>query len=223
MQQQLIRRLKSALRGVVTALARLLKGALHAARMVLGALLNLVAALIVLFEEWGWRPLSAALGWLARFRLVRRIETAIAGLPPYGALAVFALPAALLFPLKLVAVWLLAQGHVASATALFVAAKIASTALVARIFMLTRPALMRIAWFARAYNWFMPWKEAMFAVIRASWIWRYGRFVKGRIVRSVRALQARLKPRLEQGWRVLRRRAALIANYARARLAELSR
>ena len=103
------------------------------------AILQVIAALIVLFEEWGWRPLYELISRLARFRLWARLELWIAGLPPYGALAVFALPTSILLPLKFVAVWLLAGGHVIAASGLFIAAKIASTALIARIFMLTKP------------------------------------------------------------------------------------
>ena len=40
---------------------------------------------------------------------------------------------------------------------------------------------MRIGWFKWLYNRVMPWKEALFASIRASWAWRYGRIVKARI------------------------------------------
>ena len=175
--------------------------------------LQVLAALIVLFEEWGWKPLSDALAWLARFRIVAKLEGLVARLPPYAALLVFALPTVILFPVKLGAMWLLAQGKVATATATFVAAKIASTALVARLFMLTRPALMQIAWFARAYNWFMPWKDRLFAQIRASWVWRYGRMVKtrvrlasgrawGRYKPQVMAMAARMRERLRALWAV---------------------
>jgi hypothetical protein len=156
--------------------------------------LQVFAALIVLFEEWGWKPLSDALAWLARFRIIAKLEGLITRLPPYAALLVFALPTAILFPVKLAAMWLLAQGKVATATATFVAAKIASTALVARLFMLTRPALMQIAWFARAYTWFMPWKDRLFAQIRASWVWRYGRMVKTRVKLEMKQAWARWKP-----------------------------
>ncbi len=140
--------------------------------------LQVIAALIVLFEEWGWKPLSAALGRLARYAPIAKLEAWIASLPPYPSLLVFALPTALLLPLKFAAMWLLANGQVAAATGLFVGAKVASTALVARLFSLTQPSLMRIVWFARAYHWFVPWKDAFFATIRASWVWRYGRMVK---------------------------------------------
>ncbi|WP_072392613.1 hypothetical protein [Hyphomicrobium sp. CS1GBMeth3] len=160
--------------------------------------LQVVAALILLFEEWGWRPLVQALAYLTRFKLWQRIELFIAGLPPYGALAALALPTSLLFPLKFVAVYLLATGQVAAASLLFIGAKIASTALIARIFLLTRPALMQIGWFRTAYDIIMPWKEALFEWIRASWVWRYGRMLKTRVRIEIARAWMRLKPRLEQ-------------------------
>jgi hypothetical protein len=202
-------------------LAKLAKGMAEGVRLVLAGLrvllhlawaalrpplmmgLQILAALIVLFEEWGWKPLSDALGWLARFRLIAKFEALIASLPPYPSLLVFALPTAILFPVKIGAMWLLAKGQVVTATATFIAAKIASTALVARLFMLTKPALMRISWFARAYQWFMPWKDALFAQIRASWVWRYGRMIKTRIRLEAKQAWTRWKPRL----RVLAQRA----------------
>src|SRR5262245_47450232 len=67
-------------------------------------------ALVLVFEEWGWQPLAAALARLARFRLWARMETAIAELPPYVALGVLALPSVLILPLKLVALYLIAHG-----------------------------------------------------------------------------------------------------------------
>lgn len=185
---------------------------------VLGMALQIFAALIVLFEEWGWRPLSAALARLARYRFIARLELAIAGLPPYAALAVIALPSALLFPLKFVALWLVANGYVFGAAALFVAAKIASTALIARVFLLVKPALMQIGWFAALYGRFVPWKEALFARIRATWAWRYGRMVKtavrhetvmtwGRWRPWLEAMRVRVRERVMAGWMRLRERA----------------
>lgn len=157
---------------------------------------TVLIALVLVFEEWGWRPLAELLSLLARFRLWARLEGWVASLPPYGALAVFLLPSGLLLPLKLLALMLLAQGKALVAGALIVGAKITGTALVARIFMLTKPALMRIGWFARLYAVFMPWKEALLARVRQSWAWRYGRVVKSILKREVRSAWARAKPRL---------------------------
>jgi hypothetical protein len=165
------------------------------------AAVNVIVALVILFEEWGWRPLSAFVARLARFAPVAALERFIAGLPPYAALAVLALPTSLLLPLKFIAVWLLANGHFATATALFIGAKIASTALIAHLFLLVKPALMRIGWFARAHDVFVPWKDRLYAQIRASWIWRYGRVLKARLSAGVRAAWARFRPPLAETWR----------------------
>jgi hypothetical protein len=169
--------------------------------------LEIAAALVLIFEEWGWRPLAAFLSSLTRFRLWARLELMIAGLPPYGALLALAIPTAILFPLKFVALYLLAKGQAFAASALFVAAKIASTALIARLLILTKPALMRIAWFARAYDWLVPWQEAMFALIRASWVWRYGRMVKSRVGLAAKRAWGRWGPVLARQWARLRDRA----------------
>ena len=180
--------------------------------------LNVLAALIVLFEEWGWRPLSELLARLAKFRPWAAVEAAIAKAPPYSALCVFALPTTLLLPLKLVAMWLLAKGMVAWATALFVGAKIASTALIARIFLLTKPALMRIAWFAVAYEWFTGWKEHLFAIIRASPVWRFGRRVKAEVKRTIERALARLRPVLAAHFAAAVLRVRAWASLLKARL-----
>lgn len=172
--------------------------------------LNFVLALVLLFEEWGWRPLAAALAWLARFRLVARAEAIVARLPPYPSLLVFAAPSAILFPVKIGALWLLAGGHVLAAGALLAAAKVVSTALVARIFTLTKPALMRIGWFRRGYEWFVPWKEALFAKVRASFAWRYGRMVKSRIKQIARRASERWRPQLLVAFEAVRQRARAI-------------
>ena len=179
---------------VLWVVRELLRTAWSIARGPIIAALNVIAALIVLFEEWGWRPLSDFIARLAKYAPVAAVERWIAGLPPYAALFAIALPTTLLLPLKFVAVWLLANNHFATATLLFLGAKLASTALIARVFILTKPALMRIAWFARAYDWFVPWKDALFAQIRASWIWRYGRMVKTRIKLELGRAWARMKP-----------------------------
>lgn len=198
-----------ATRGVAQAsglMGSIVRGVWRFLKPPLAGLLNIFLALVLLFEEWGWKPLAAALAWFARFRLIARIETLIASLPPYPSLAVFALPTAILLPVKLGALWLLAGGHVLTAGALLAAAKVVSTALVARIFTLTKPALMRIGWFARAYDWFVPWKEALFARVRASFAWRYGRMVKSRAKQVLRRLRERWQPIVREAVGTLKQR-----------------
>ena len=165
-------------------------------RLVLRRALEVLFALILLFEEWGWRPLAELLARLARYPWIARVERHIAGLPPYGALAAFTAPSVLILPLKLVALYLIASGHALSAALLFIGAKIAGTAILARLFMLTQPKLMQIGWFARTYNLLMPWKDRMFVAIRASRTWRYGRIVKYRVGQAVKARWVEWRPTL---------------------------
>ncbi len=169
--------------------------------------LNVLAALILLFEEWGWRPLSSFVARLARFPFWAASERFIAALPPYGALVTLGVPSAILIPAKLVGVYFLATGHVLTAAVVIVCAKLAGTALVARIFFLTKPQLMQIAWFKRAYDAFVPWQEALFALIRNSWAWRYGRVVRWRVKGYVRRAWDRLRPDLEAAWSNVKPRA----------------
>jgi hypothetical protein len=71
-----------------------------------------------------------------------------------------------------------------------------ATALIARLFVLTQPALMQIGWFAWSYDTAMPWKEALTARVRASWAWRVGRVAKERAKRALAAEARRWGPTL---------------------------
>ena len=164
------------------------------ARPVLKRALEFLLALIIVFEEWGWRPLADLLGRLARWRPWAAVELVIIRLPPYVALVVFVLPSALLLPLKFLALFLVTKGQIFLAGLLFVAAKVVATALVARLFMLTQPALMQIGWFAWAYDTVMPWKDALVERVHASWPWRAGRIWKERIKRLAAAQARRWRP-----------------------------
>lgn len=148
-------------------------------------------ALLILFEEWGWEPLQRALAWVGRLPGLRWLEARIRVLPPYAALALFLLPTAMLLPVKLLALWLIGQGKVWAGTLVILGAKLVGTAIVARLFALTQPALMQLAWFARLFRRWVSWKEALLAQVRASWPWRLGRVMKQRMKRRWQRLRAR--------------------------------
>ncbi len=147
--------------------------------------LEALLALLILFEEWGWEPLQRLAARIARLPPLAWLERRIAALPPWAALAVYFPPALALLPFKLLALWLIGRGHALLGVLLIVAAKVAGTALLARLFHLTRPALMQLAWFARWYGRWTAWKEALVARVRASWSWRVARVVKHRIAQRM--------------------------------------
>ena len=142
-------------------------------------------ALRILFEEWGWEPLQRALAWVARLPPLAWLERRVAALPPSAALAVFILPTALLLPVKLAALWLIGIGQAGLGLAVIVIAKLVGTALLARIFKLTQPALMQLAWFALWYGRWTVWKAGIVSQVRASWAWRVGRVVKRRVAQRL--------------------------------------
>jgi len=147
----------------------------------LRGLLTWLAALLILFEEWGWVPLSRLLAHLGRLPVIGWLERRVVQLPPRWALAVFLLPALLLLPVKLAALWLIAHGRAWLGVLVIVLAKLLGTAIVARLFMLTQPQLMQLPWFARGYHRWAAWKQVVMARVRASWPWRQSRAIKAQV------------------------------------------
>ena len=188
---------------------------------VLTAALQILLALIIVFEEWGWRPLADFVARLTRYKLWARLELGIARLPPYLALVAFALPTLLLLPLKFLAIFLIARGQLMLASLLFIAAKLVATALIARLFELTQPALMQIGWFAWAHDTIMPWKEALTERVRISWPWRLARLWKERLSRLTRGQWRRLSPQLHLAAAALSAATLSLAQQLRAGSARL--
>ncbi|MBI3373065.1 MAG: hypothetical protein HY017_15165 [Betaproteobacteria bacterium] len=160
-----------------------------------------VAALLMFIEEVLWEAMKRIMAAIGRLPLIHGLEARVAGLPPYGAAAVFLLPGALLLPVKIAALWLMAQGHVVLGIELIVSAKLVGTALVARIFILTRPSLTTLAWFAAMYEWIMRWRGVLYGWVKASAAWRrieatraawrawYAKWKPGRFGRRFRAIR----------------------------------
>ena len=156
-------------------------------RRIVASLGTWLLGLLILFEEWGWVPLVRLLGLLARLPPIARLERRIAGLSPAFAVALLFVPALLLLPAKLMALWLIACGRVVVGVVALLAAKLVGTAVVARLFLLTRPQLLRLAWFARVYARWSAWKARALAMVRGSLPWRLARVW----ARRLRALRAR--------------------------------
>jgi len=150
-----------------------------------------VAALLILFEEWGWEPLARLVGQLGRLPFFAWLERLIQRLPPYAALAVFALPAIALFPIKLLALFWLAEGYRVLGLAVIVIAKIVGTAIVARLYQLTQAQLLKLPWFAASHARWTIWKARIVAVVRASPAWQAIGRVKARVRLSWRRMRLR--------------------------------
>ena len=164
-------------------------------RKLMRRLVLLPVLVILLFEEWGWEPLARCFNALAKLPVWGAVERRISTLSPWAALLAFAVPVLGLIPIKLLALYLLGNGHLVLGAGLIVGAKILGTAIAARLFQLTEPALMRLKWFARLYTPWKIWKDRVLAQVRNSAPWRY-----------VADLKLRCKAAVQQSWLALKAR-----------------
>lgn len=141
-------------------------------KKLLAAPFILIAAIFVLLEDWLWDDLQRLAAAIGRLPVFRQVESLIANLPPYAALSVFAVPTLLLLPVKLAALWFIAHGQAAFGFLVVVFAKVAGTALVARIYTLTEPKLLLIGWFAWLHARFVIFKARVYDTIKASRIYQ---------------------------------------------------
>jgi hypothetical protein len=136
----------------------------------------------LLLEDWLWNPLKNLLKRLTRWRWFRWLEQKVGQLPPYAALALFAVPVIVLFPLKFLGLYLIGQGKRLTGLGIFVIAKIVGTGLAAWVYSLTEPALSQLAWFVSLRSWFINIKHGIYERLRSSVAFRFAR----RRIRDVR-------------------------------------
>jgi len=131
-----------------------------------------VATLVFLVEEWLWDTLKGAMGALGRLPVISQVESWIARLPPAGAAIFFVLPTSLALPVKLTALNMMAHGHILEGGLVILAAKVAATALFARIYVLTQPALMQVRWFVAVRGAVLRWRDWAYAQVAAHPLWQ---------------------------------------------------
>jgi hypothetical protein len=95
------------------------------------------------------RPIAC---WLAGHWVFDRLRTWIASLRPYPTLALFMVPVLILEPVKPVAAYLTATGHIAGGLTVLLVGELLKLVLMERLFCISRDKLMSIAAFAWCYD-----------------------------------------------------------------------
>lgn len=95
-----------------------------------------------------------------------RLKRSIERLGPYQSLLLLAVPASFVEPLKLIAVAIAGEGHWITGTAVIVAAYAASLLLIERLFVIVKPKLLKLRWFARLWCKFIILRYALTAYFR---------------------------------------------------------
>jgi hypothetical protein len=141
-------------------------------KKILAAPFVFVAAIIILLEDWLWDDLARIAAAIGRLPIFHQIESFIVWLPPYPSLLLFGVPSLLLFPVKFASLYLIAHGQPVFGFLVAASAKIAGTALVARIFNLTKPKLLQIGWFAFLYERLTAFKKRIYDAIKSTALYK---------------------------------------------------
>ncbi len=171
-------------------------------KKILAAPFVIIAAIIVLLEDWLWDDLARMMAYIGRLPVLRQLEKIIANLPPYAALVVFLVPSLLLIPVKLAALWLISHGQHALGLLTVIGAKVVGTALVARIYTLTQGSLLRILWFANLHAKFTAFKIRVYDYLKASAVYQSVQEIK---VKMKSFVQGKGKAFWRRRWEAARR------------------
>jgi hypothetical protein len=128
-------------------------------------------------------------GWIGKLRPFTRIRTWIVSLNRYSALALFAVPVAVLEPVKPVAAYFMATGHLAFGLGSLVSAEILKLTIVERLFQLNRNKLLSIRAFAWGYGY---WRRVM-DWVESSEVWQTILLLKAGIVQKLRGFFSQWK------------------------------
>jgi hypothetical protein len=149
-----------------------------------------VLATVYFLADAIFMPIArSAADWFSRYLVLDGLRRWIEQLRPYPALALFAVPVLLLEPVKPIAAYLAATGHIATSIAALIVGELLKLILVERLFGLTRDKLMTIPAFAWAYVRFSRVK----AWLESSEAWRSTRRLSKAAFQFARNYVAELK------------------------------
>lgn len=164
-------------------------------------------ALLFLVEAWLWDHLAPIVARVVSLipleRFKKWLAGAIADLPPWATLFVFAVPLLALQPLHLIEAYFLLKHNWLGAAAVIIGAKIVGLGVIAFIFDVTRDKLLQMAWFRRGYEWML-------------WLRQSANNITAPVRERIRQLAWLLKP--QRAGRFVRRLMRLRHNAYRGRV-----
>jgi hypothetical protein len=95
----------------------------------------------------------------------RRLEQ----LGPYPSLLVLAIPLVIVEPFKLVAVLVAGDGHFLTGLLFLICAYVVSLVVTERLFVILKPKLLMLPWFAKSWRWFLALRRRGLRWLRSLW------------------------------------------------------
>ncbi|HEY0331463.1 MAG TPA: hypothetical protein VGC77_20480 [Rhodopseudomonas sp.] len=122
-----------------------------------------------LIEAWCWDHLEPIVARIVALIPLRQLKAwlaeRISTLSPAMTLPVFLVPVAPLYPLKLFALALIAQGHLMAGLGIFLFLQVVGLGMVAFIFDVTKPKLLQLRWFAAVYRFVVELRDKAHALV----------------------------------------------------------
>ena len=144
-------------------------------KKILMAPLAVLGVLAMLVEEWLWGRLVAFGHWIGQMPVLRTVEARLRVLSPNMAACALLFPVLLILPVKILAVWIMSTGRWGLGVTVLLSAKVAGTALVARIYTVCEPALSTLLWFVHTRAWFLDAKDWAHRRLESWELWRLAR------------------------------------------------
>lgn len=133
-----------------------------------------------------FRPLVVA---FARLPFFRRLRAWLLTIPPYPAMLLFLVPFAILEPLKLLALYWTAIGHVLTGTTAMIVLHGLSILSTERLFAVLKPTFLKILWFAALWGRITSIRDRLLAWLRETRAWAHLGRLRAQVRRaSVRAI-----------------------------------
>jgi hypothetical protein len=96
----------------------------------------------------------------------RAVRVCLSRLGPYQALSILAIPLAIVEPLKLVALFVMGDGHLVAGVLVLICAYAGSLFVTERLFIALKPKLLTLRWFAVSWRWFVAVRDRLYYRLR---------------------------------------------------------
>jgi hypothetical protein len=102
-------------------------------------------------------------------RISHSIHRFLDRLGPYQSLLILAIPLAIVEPLKLVALIVVGGGHFIAGVLVMICAYAGSLFITERLFLVLKPKLLTLSWFAVAWHRFVTVRDKLIYWLRRTW------------------------------------------------------
>ena len=114
--------------------------------------LILLVYILLIIEDFVWEYGKKILAHIGSHPGFKQIENIILKLPPYGALASLCLPAFILFPANILAIYLTSHHFIVLGVILLIGMKLLGTMIIAHLFTINKDKLLSLTWFKYIHN-----------------------------------------------------------------------